>query len=147
MASPLSRRRSGNDRAGDRGGRGVRLLPRPALGLTTIIGASRSEWRDNLPMGFLRFRYRIGIAPWLRLNVSKSGLSTSVGRRGLWFTIGHGKTRETVGLPGTGVSYTEQQRIGASPDDDPPAHASGGSRALIWLVLLMLVVVAFAILR
>jgi hypothetical protein len=53
-----------------------------------------------------RFRRSIRIAPDIRLNVSKSGLSTTVGRRGAHVTIGHGHTRTTVGIPGTGVSYT-----------------------------------------
>jgi hypothetical protein len=105
-------------------------------------------------MGF-RFRRRISIGPGFRLNLSKSGVSASVGRRGAWFTIGHGKTRETVGLPGTGLSYTEQQSIGELPatvaDNGPPvpAPSSGGSGVLFWLVVLALalVVVAFAIWR
>jgi hypothetical protein len=65
-------------------------------------------------MGF-RFRRSFSIAPGFRLNLSKSGVSASVGRRGLWFTIGPRGTRETVGIPGTGLSYTEQQRIGNAP--------------------------------
>ena len=59
-------------------------------------------------MGF-RFYRRFRIAPGLRINLSKSGVSTSIGRRGAWFTIGPRGTRETLGVPGTGVSYTEQQ--------------------------------------
>jgi hypothetical protein len=35
-----------------------------------------------------RFQRRIGIAPGLRLNVSKSGVSASVGERGAHLTIG-----------------------------------------------------------
>ena len=99
-------------------------------------------------MGF-RFRRRISIGPGLRLNVSKSGVSTSVGTRGAWFTIGHGKTRETVGLPGTGVSYTEQQSIGTPPGDEAaPASSSGGRVVLVWLVAFLVVaVVAIVILR
>jgi Protein of unknown function (DUF4236) len=94
----------------------------------------------------LRFRRRITIGPGFRLNLSKSGLSTSVGRRGLWFTFGHGKTRETVGLPGTGLSYTQQQRIGGSPGDDTaPASSSGGGYLLVCLVLLVVAVGAIAI--
>lgn len=58
-------------------------------------------------MGF-RFQRRISLGPGFRLNVSKSGVSTSVGRRGAWFTIGRRGTRTTVGVPGTGVSYSEQ---------------------------------------
>ena len=57
-------------------------------------------------MGF-RFRRSFRVFPGLRLNLSKSGVSTSIGTRGAWFTIGPNGTRATVGIPGTGLSYTE----------------------------------------
>jgi hypothetical protein len=57
----------------------------------------------------LRFFRRICIAPGVALNLSKSGVSTSLGTRGAHITLGHGKVRETVGLPGTGVYVTEAQ--------------------------------------
>ena len=53
-----------------------------------------------------RFQRRIKIAPGVRLNVSKSGVSTSVGTRGARVTFGDGKRRTTVGIPGTGLSHT-----------------------------------------
>jgi len=53
-----------------------------------------------------RFRRSAKILPGIRLNLSRSGVSTSVGVRGAHVTVGHGKVRETVGLPGSGVSYT-----------------------------------------
>lgn len=56
-------------------------------------------------MGF-RFSKRVKILPGVSLNFSKSGVSTSIGPRGAKVTIGHGKVRETVGIPGTGISYT-----------------------------------------
>ena len=56
--------------------------------------------------GYLRFRRTAKIAPGIRLNFSKSGVSTSFGPRGLHYTVGHGRRRTTVGLPGTGLSYT-----------------------------------------
>ena len=43
--------------------------------------------RHTLTMGF-RFSRRIKVAPGIRLNVSKSGVSTSVGRKGAWLTFG-----------------------------------------------------------
>jgi hypothetical protein len=58
-------------------------------------------------MGF-RFRKTIRILPGIRLNLSKTGVSTSFGGRGLTTTIGHGKRRTTVGIPGTGMSYTTE---------------------------------------
>ncbi|HWS69782.1 MAG TPA: DUF4236 domain-containing protein [Steroidobacteraceae bacterium] len=34
------------------------------------------------------------------------GVSTSISVRGAHVTVGHGQVHETVGLPGTGLSYT-----------------------------------------
>jgi hypothetical protein len=53
-----------------------------------------------------RFYRRIKILPGITLNFSKSGPSISIGRRGAHFTFGSRETRETLGIPGTGVSYT-----------------------------------------
>ena len=58
----------------------------------------------------LRFSRHLKIIPGIRLNLSKSGVSTSVGRRGAWITFGPKDTRSTIGLPGTGLSYTESRR-------------------------------------
>ena len=63
-------------------------------------------------MGF-RFQRRIGIVPGIRLNLSKSGASVSVGERGAHVTIGR-TPRVTVGLPGTGLSYTSTLPRGRS---------------------------------
>jgi len=61
-------------------------------------------------MGF-RFRRRVRLLPGVRLNISKSGLSSiSAGVRGLTVNIGRKGTRTTVGLPGSGVSYTTRQQ-------------------------------------
>lgn len=52
-------------------------------------------------MGF-RFRKSVRIAPGIRINISKSGLSTSIGRKGFtWNSRG----TLTVGIPGSGLSY------------------------------------------
>ena len=55
----------------------------------------------------LRFTRRIRLAPGLRLNLSKSGASIGVGRKGMWLTTGPRGRRATVGLPGTGLYWTE----------------------------------------
>ena len=58
-------------------------------------------------MGFLNFRRRIKILPGVTLNLSKSGMSTSIGPRGAKVTLGGPRgPRATVGIPGTGLSYT-----------------------------------------
>ncbi|MGG0643521.1 DUF4236 domain-containing protein [Sporosarcina gallistercoris] len=58
-------------------------------------------------MGF-RFQKRIKIAPGVRVNISKSGFSTSIGPRGASVTVGKRGVRANVGIPGTGISYSEQ---------------------------------------
>ena len=60
-------------------------------------------------MGF-RFRKSIKIFPGIRINLSKSGISTSVGVPGATVNIKGNKTTTTVGLPGTGVSYDHRRR-------------------------------------
>src|SRR5271166_3809627 len=57
-------------------------------------------------MGFRFFR-RVRIVPGVRLNLSKSGVSASIGGRGAWFTVGPRGSRTTLGLPGTGLYYTQ----------------------------------------
>lgn len=57
----------------------------------------------------LRYRRRLKVAPGVSLNLGKRGASLSVGRRGAHVTVGHGQVRETVGVPGTGLSYTKTQ--------------------------------------
>ena len=83
-------------------------------------------------MGF-RLRRTVRLLPGLRLNLSKSGVSASVGTRGAWLTFGRNGTRTTVGIPGTGISYTSTSE--AHEYQSPaamPTRASAG-----WLVALL----------
>ena len=64
-------------------------------------------------MGF-RYRKRIQILPFVYLNLSARGVSLSFGRRGAHYTVSSsGKRTASVGLPGTGMSYTKTSK--ASP--------------------------------
>lgn len=70
-------------------------------------------------MGF-RFRKTIKVAPGVRLNIGKKGVSTSVGKRGAGVTFGPKGTTAHVGIPGTGMSYTSKinsQSQGANVSD------------------------------
>lgn len=70
-----------------------------------------------------RFQRRIKIAPGLRVNVSKGGVSLSAGPRGASMTLGKRGLYGNVGVPGTGMSYREKLNgRKASPRD-----AGGGS--------------------
>lgn len=59
-------------------------------------------------MGYFRFRKTISVLPGVKVNLSKTGLSTSVGGKGATLNIGHGKKNVTLGIPGTGLSYRTQ---------------------------------------
>jgi hypothetical protein len=63
-------------------------------------------------MGF-RFRKIISVLPGVKVNLSKTGVSTSLGGRGATVNVGtSGKRTVTLGIPGTGMSY--QMPLGSS---------------------------------
>ena len=80
----------------------------------------------------LRFTRRLRVVPGLRVNLSKSGASLSIGHRGAWYTVGPRGGRATLGLPGTGFFWTEKVSPAA------PLHA--GHR---WTFVVVLLVVAW----
>jgi len=54
----------------------------------------------------VRFQKRIKIFPGVYINLSKSGISASVGGKGATVNVGStGRKMVTVGIPGTGLSY------------------------------------------
>ena len=93
-------------------------------------------------MGF-RFRKSIKLLPGVRLNLSKSGLSASVGKPGATINLSQRGARTTVGVPGTGLSYSATRKAPAHPQQ---AQAGMGFAALLgWGVVLLFVgVVLFA---
>jgi hypothetical protein len=60
-------------------------------------------------MGF-RFQKRLSILPGVRINLSKGGVSTSLGPRGADVNIGRDGVTTNAGIPGTGLSY--RSRLG-----------------------------------
>ena len=85
------------------------------------------------------FRRQTLIPGVLRLNFSKSGVSLSIGHRGLgWLTVGGPRgNRITAGLPGTGLFVT--QII------SPPRPARVNRLAIAALVVLVLALVVWAL--
>jgi hypothetical protein len=75
-------------------------------------------------MGF-RFRRSFKIIPGVRLNLSGSGASVSLGPRGLHYTIGQHGTRTTIGVPGSGISWTGYQPY--STGGSPSANVTNGT--------------------
>jgi Protein of unknown function (DUF4236) len=52
----------------------------------------------------IRFRKSIKVLPGVKVNISRHGISTSVGPRGAHLTFNRFGVRQSVGLPGTGLS-------------------------------------------
>lgn len=89
-------------------------------------------------MGF-RFRRTIKIAPGVRLNFGKNGVSTSVGKRGAGVTFGPNGTTAHVGIPGTGISYTSKLNTNKRNSKSSPMREDSSScgSCAVWLVALI----------
>lgn len=71
----------------------------------------------------IRFRKSMNLAPGVRLNLSKSGLGVSVGRRGARFGVGPRGPYTSFGIPGTGFYTIDYLGKGETPGvpGGPPA--------------------------
>lgn len=56
-------------------------------------------------MGYFRFRKTFSILPGVRINLSKTGVSGSLGGHGATLNVGKNGEQVTLGVPGTGLSY------------------------------------------
>ena len=99
----------------------------------------------------LRFRKTIRVAKGLRLNLSKSGTSVSVGGKGFTLNFSKRGVTRTVGLPGTGISV--RQRLGEHKADDVAHHAHHeaeprppGAKVTVWPWIFFAALVMIAIL-
>lgn len=54
------------------------------------------------------------IAPGVRLNLTKTGVSARVGPRGAGVTVGTSGTTVSAGIPGTGLHVSEKIKSGSS---------------------------------
>jgi len=106
-------------------------------------------------MAFRLFR-RIKIAPGITLNLSKSGLSASAGVRGARVTLGPRGVRRTVGIPGTGISYTENSSLSGSsrkrrsstrPTDDEAHELVSSLQSCLTTVIAIAIVGAIILLN
>lgn|GEM_PF-744226 len=86
----------------------------------------------------LRFRRSVRLFPGVRLNFSGSGISTSIGGRGAHVTYGHGHVRSTVGIPGTGLSWTSVSR--RSPGQHASSRPTSPTTVIIVCLFLLMIV-------
>lgn len=80
----------------------------------------------------IRFRRTFRVLPGVHLNVSKHGISTTVGPRGMHLTFNRYGVRQSVGLPGTGLSENSYLLGGASSNrsETPEEEARRHVRAI-----------------
>jgi len=92
-------------------------------------------------MGFFRYRRSVRLFPGVRINLGKRSTSVSIGGRGAHVTLGGPRgTRTTVGLPGTGLSYTEvskphQAAQEAQEAAQEPVPQGSAARGWLWVLL------------
>ncbi len=92
-------------------------------------------------MGF-RFRKTISLLPGVRINMSKSGPSVSVGGKGSTINFGKKGTKTTFGLPGSGMSYSSYKRYGEGEAGEGP-HANSAPRRTLSIVPIIIVALVF----
>lgn len=64
----------------------------------------------------VRFRRTFTLFPGVKVNVSKGGMSLTVGRKGFHLNFSKQGVRQTTGLPGSGISHTSY--LYKNDDDD-----------------------------
>jgi hypothetical protein len=91
-------------------------------------------------MGF-RFRKRLRIFPGLWLNLSKKGDSLIVGGSGAMINVSPKGHQESVGIPGSGVSYrTRRPKFGKPGAPGIAPHGAVTVAHVIYLILIALVI-------
>ena len=92
-----------------------------------------------------RFRKSIRLVPGVRLNLGRKSASVSLGIRGFSKTIGTKESRTTVGIPGTGLSWSAvSQRRKADPGTEAPIQGNRNNK-LFAGALVVLGLVAWAV--
>lgn len=90
----------------------------------------------------LRFRQSFQLFPGVRINVGKSGISTSIGVPGATLNVGNKGVHATVGIPGSGLSYRTKissPKITVSPgagqgiEPDPSTPSNTPSNAQVYV--------------
>jgi hypothetical protein len=98
-------------------------------------------------MGF-RFRRSIKILPGLKVNLGKTGFtSVSVGGHGLTTNYGKKGTRTTVGLPGTGLSYSTyspKQKANSNQQNQPSPPGTVQTAKPVWVRIAIFIAVVGA---
>lgn len=83
---------------------------------------------EGNPLGF-RFRKTIKLFSGFKLNLSKACISTSIGVSRATVNISKRGARCTVGIPGTGISYSDTMSAPTVTNVEPVLGEGGQSKA------------------
>lgn len=100
-----------------------------------------------MTMGF-RFRKSVKLFPGVKLNISKTGVSTTIGGPGASINVGKRGTTGTVGIPGTGISYSENlspSQSSSHRSHSPKVTAANSGRGFVWIVIVIFIIMIFSI--
>jgi hypothetical protein len=93
-----------------------------------------------------RFQKRIRLFPGVTINIGKRGFSTSIGPRGAKLTVRpDGSHQTTIGIPGTGASWTSISHAGqpaAARDQSPVRPTPSTITRTVGNLLILLFTVA-----
>ena len=77
----------------------------------------------------VRFRRTFTLFPGVKVNVSKGGMSITVGKKGFHLNFSKRGVRQTTGLPGTGISHTSYLYKNDEEDDEEKKEAEKNERS------------------
>ena len=72
----------------------------------------------------VRIRKSFNLFPGVKVNMSKGGMSISVGRKGFHLNFSRRGVRQTVGLPGSGISESSYLFKNKAEDDNKEERSS-----------------------
>lgn len=85
-----------------------------------------------------KFRKRIKIAPGLTINVSRSGISTTIGPKGANINIGKNGTYLNTGIPGTGIY--DRKRINTLSFNRTTNHDTSGCFWFLGILIIVMII-------
>lgn len=91
----------------------------------------------------LRFRRTMKIAPGVRLNLTKTGISARVGPKGAGVTVGTSGTTVSSGIPGSGLHVSKKLKNNTVQSNTDPFIPNTetkrkGLGAVTWLIISIL---------
>ncbi|MFT8362961.1 MAG: DUF4236 domain-containing protein [Sporolactobacillus sp.] len=95
-------------------------------------------------MGF-RFRKSIKIAPGIKFNINKKSVGMTFGTKSAHYTVNSKGTRtKSVGIPGTGLSYTEVEHAKnggtISENNRSPSKSKGCGCGCLTIIILIFII-------